>query len=73
MPIQLDRSRIARLIEEQTALLNERTVKSKAMYAHASEHLSGGVASSYQGRDPWPIYIDSGSGDRIVDVDGNEY
>ncbi|WP_062519887.1 aspartate aminotransferase family protein [Demequina silvatica] len=73
MPVQLDRARIAQLIEEQTALLNERTVKSKAMYAHASEHLSGGVASSYQGRDPWPIYIDSGAGDRIVDVDGNEY
>ncbi|MFP5361012.1 MAG: aminotransferase class III-fold pyridoxal phosphate-dependent enzyme, partial [Actinomycetes bacterium] len=73
MAIELDRARIAQLIEEQTALLNSRTVKSKAMYVHASEHLSGGVASSYQGRDPWPIYIDSGSGDRITDVDGNEY
>ncbi|MDN4478922.1 aspartate aminotransferase family protein [Demequina sp. SYSU T00039] len=73
MPVILDRARIAQLIEEQTALLNERTTKSKAMYAHASEHLSGGVASSYQGRDPWPIYIESGAGDRITDVDGNEY
>ena len=73
MPVTLDRARIAQLIEEQTALLNESTIKSKAMYAHASEHLSGGVASSYQGRDPWPIYIESGAGDRIVDVDGNEY
>ncbi|WP_062296795.1 aspartate aminotransferase family protein [Demequina maris] len=73
MPVTLDRARIAQLIEEQTALLNERTTKSKAMYGHASEHLSGGVASSYQGRDPWPIYIESGAGDRITDVDGNEY
>ncbi|WNM25189.1 aspartate aminotransferase family protein [Demequina capsici] len=73
MAITLDRSRIARLIEEQSALLNERTGRSREMYAQASVHLSGGVASSYQGRDPWPIYIDSGSGDRITDVDGNEY
>ncbi|WP_062461371.1 aspartate aminotransferase family protein [Demequina soli] len=73
MPVTLDRARISQLIEEQTALLNERTQKSKAMYGHASEHLSGGVASSYQGRDPWPIYIESGAGDRITDVDGNEY
>lgn len=73
MPIELDRSRLARLIEEQTALLNERTTVSREMYGRASEHLSGGVASSYQSRDPWPIYISSGTGDRITDVDGNEY
>ncbi len=73
MAITLDRTRIATLIEEQTAMLNERTTKSKEMFGQASEHLSGGVASSYQGRDPWPIYIESGSGDRIVVVDGNEY
>jgi glutamate-1-semialdehyde 2,1-aminomutase len=40
------------------------------MDAHATQHLSGGVASSYQGRDPWPIDIDRGQGDKIWDVDG---
>lgn len=73
MSATLNRERIAQLIEEQSALLNSRTPASKAMFDRASHHLSGGVASSYQGRDPWPIYIESGVGDRITDVDGNEY
>jgi len=73
MAIELNPERIATLIAEQTDALNARTQASKAMYEHAREHLSGGVASSYQGRDPWPIYIESGKGDKIVDVDGNEY
>jgi glutamate-1-semialdehyde 2,1-aminomutase len=34
--------------------------------------LSGGVASSYQLRDPWPIYLERGEGPRVWDVDGNE-
>ena len=42
------------------------------MYARAQVHLSGGVASSYQLRDPWPIYLERGSGPRVWDVDGNE-
>ena len=35
--------------------------------------LAGGVASSYQLRDPWPIYLEHGEGERVWDVDGNEY
>lgn len=73
MTATLNRERIAQLIEEQSALLNANTPASKAMFERATKNLSGGVASSYQGRDPWPIYIESGSGDRITDVDGNEY
>ena len=34
--------------------------------------LSAGVASSYQLRDPWPIYLERGSGPKVWDVDGNE-
>ena len=34
--------------------------------------LTGGVASSYQLRDPWPIYLERGQGPRVWDVDGNE-
>ena len=37
----------------------------------ARETLSGGVASSYQLRDPWPIYLSHGKGPRVWDVDGN--
>jgi glutamate-1-semialdehyde 2,1-aminomutase len=34
--------------------------------------LTGGVASSYQLREPWPIYLEHGDGPRVWDVDGNE-
>jgi glutamate-1-semialdehyde 2,1-aminomutase len=30
------------------------------------------VASSYQLRDPWPIYLEGGEGCKVWDVDGNE-
>ena len=52
--------------------LDERTQASSAMYERARRTLSGGVASSYQVRDPWPIYLSHGAGQRVWDVDGNE-
>src|SRR5262249_48460211 len=60
------------LIEREEKQLNERTQRSKETYERAKVHLSGGVASSYQLRDPWPIYLERGSGPRVWDVDGNE-
>ncbi|MDK8100295.1 aspartate aminotransferase family protein [Winkia neuii] len=72
MTVQLDENRIQKLIEEQEKILNDNTQESKRMYESAN-HLSNGVASAYQSRDPWPIYIDRGSGAKIWDVDGNEY
>src|SRR3954466_10458773 len=71
-PIELDRSRIAELTERETARLNERTPKSGELYRRADRVLSGGVASSYQLRAPWPIYLERGAGPRVWDVDGNE-
>ena len=72
MPISLDRARIAELTARESERLNARTQASKAMFERASNHLSGGVASSYQLRDPWPIYIERGEGAKVWDVDGNE-
>src|ERR1044072_7320271 len=71
-PRRIDRGRIKELTEREEARLNERTPKSHAMYKRAQEVLSGGVASSYQLRDPWPIYLERGDGPRVWDVDGNE-
>src|SRR3954469_4969676 len=71
-PIELDRTRIAELTERETERLNERTPKSGEMYRRADAVLSGGVASSYQLREPWPIYLERGAGPRVSDVDGNE-
>jgi glutamate-1-semialdehyde 2,1-aminomutase len=70
--VSIDRERIAQLTARETAALNERTQASGAMYARARRHLAAGVASSYQVREPWPIYLERGAGPNVWDVDGNE-
>ncbi|GAA1649202.1 aspartate aminotransferase family protein [Georgenia ruanii] len=70
---QISRQRIAELIAREAERLDARTQRSRETYARASAHLAGGVASSYQLRDPWPIYLEGGQGPRVRDVDGNEY
>ena len=72
-PIEIDRSRVRELIAREGARLDERTRGSKAMFERARHTLAGGVASSYQAREPWPIYLTQGEGQRVLDVDGNEY
>ncbi|MFE3019354.1 aspartate aminotransferase family protein [Streptomyces sp. NPDC059256] len=53
------------------------TKTSQALFERAKLSLAGGIASSSRltstGTRPYPLYINSGSGARIVDVDGNEY
>jgi glutamate-1-semialdehyde 2,1-aminomutase len=72
-PIEIDKQRVEALANEELARLNERTPRSEAMFERARRSLSGGVASSYQLRDPWPIYLESGEGASVTDVDGNRY
>jgi len=72
-PIQINHERVEELTRSELATLNARTAGSEAMYSRARRSLSGGVASSYQLRDPWPIYLVSGEGPRVTDVDGNTY
>ncbi|MGD0385815.1 MAG: aspartate aminotransferase family protein [Solirubrobacteraceae bacterium] len=72
-PIAVDRRRVDELLERELAQLNARTQRSASMYQRARQSLSGGVASSYQLRDPWPIYLVDGDGPKVRDVDGNEY
>ena len=64
-PTQLDRERIRELTEREEKALNERTPNSRAMYERARVSLAGGVASSYQLREPWPIYLERGEGARV--------
>ena len=53
--------------------LNERTQRVAARCTSARTPAArGGVASSYQLRDPWPIYLERGNGPKVWDVDGNE-
>jgi glutamate-1-semialdehyde 2,1-aminomutase len=72
-PIQIDPRRVQELTERELESLNARTQRSAQTYERARRSLSGGVASSYQLRDPWPIYLSSGEGPSVTDVDGNRY
>jgi glutamate-1-semialdehyde 2,1-aminomutase len=72
-PIEINPQRVEELSRGELERLNARTQGSAAMYERARKSLSGGVASSYQLRDPWPIYLVSGEGATITDVDGNRY
>jgi glutamate-1-semialdehyde 2,1-aminomutase len=71
-PITIDRRRIQELAEREEQRLNDRTGASAEMFKRANSVLSAGVASSYQLRDPWPIYLERGDGPKVWDVDGNE-
>jgi glutamate-1-semialdehyde 2,1-aminomutase len=69
---QLDRARIAELAAREQRRLNERTSGSRDLFERARSTLAGGIASSYQHREPWPIYLSHGLGSRVWDVDDNE-
>ena len=71
--IEIDPERVEELTRVELETLNARTQRSAATYERARQSLSGGVASSYQLRDPWPIYLVSGEGPTVTDVDGNRY
>ncbi len=68
----IDRRRVHELTEREQKRLADRTRESDAMYQRARSVLSGGVASSYQVREPWPIYLVDGSGPHVRDVSGNQ-
>jgi glutamate-1-semialdehyde 2,1-aminomutase len=70
---QIDRRRIASLTEEQQERFRNRTGRSAETFRRAVRSMPGGVPSSFQENDPWPVYIDRGQGSRVWDVDGNEY
>jgi glutamate-1-semialdehyde 2,1-aminomutase len=71
-PVRIDRGRLEELTAREQKRLDDSTRKSGEMYTWAQRSLSGGVSSSYQNRDPWPIYLDRGHGSKVWDVDGNE-
>jgi glutamate-1-semialdehyde 2,1-aminomutase len=70
--VALDRARVRELTEREEGRLNERTPGSARLFERARRRLTGGVASSYQLHDPWPIYLERGEGQWVWDVDGNK-
>src|SRR3954451_1024184 len=63
------------VVEELTSREEERFEVSNAMsgtrYAVARDVLAGGVVSSFQLQQPWPVYLERGLGSAVWDLDGN--
>src|SRR5688500_7433542 len=68
-----DPDRVAHLYEHELERFVASTTASKALYERAVESMPLGVTSSCQKGDPHPIYLRSGKGSRLEDVDGNSY
>ena len=66
----VDRKLIEELSEREEKRLQEQSPKSAALYQRAKQALVAGVSSSYQERDPYPIYFNRGKGSRIWNADG---
>jgi glutamate-1-semialdehyde 2,1-aminomutase len=69
----LDRERIKELTRREKETLAERTRRSREYLERAQQVMPGGVPSSFQQIEPWPVYVERGEGSRVWDVDGNEY
>ncbi len=64
---------IDRLIEDEERTLEPKH-KASIAYRKVSERtVAGGVASSWQASPPHAVFIDHGEGNRLFDIDGNEY
>jgi glutamate-1-semialdehyde 2,1-aminomutase len=66
-------ARVKELTDRELAKLADRTPSSKQRYERGVKVMPGGVPSSFQVNDPWPVYLDRGQGARVWDVDGSEY
>lgn len=68
-----DPKKIAALTEAQQEAFRNRTGQSAHTYQRAVKVMPGGVPSSFQVNDPWPVYLDRGVGSQVWDVDDNQY
>jgi glutamate-1-semialdehyde 2,1-aminomutase len=66
-------SRAEEIAAAEMPKLLDRTQGSKALFERAVHSMPGGVASSFQLGDPYPVYLSRGVGAEVWDVDGNEY
>jgi glutamate-1-semialdehyde 2,1-aminomutase len=70
----VDIARTARELHgQEVERYQQRTPRSRALYERAEAAMPFGVTSSFQAGDPYPIYLVSGRGSRVTDVDGNGY
>jgi glutamate-1-semialdehyde 2,1-aminomutase len=69
----IDSARVAELTKREQETFAARTSRSREYLARARRVMPGGVPSSFQSIEPWPVYLERGGGSRVWDVDGNEY
>lgn len=70
----IDRSKLSALIVHERAKYEERTPLSRAQFERA-DHLLGRVPMTWMNKwsGGYPIYLAQARGNRIIDIDGNEY
>jgi glutamate-1-semialdehyde 2,1-aminomutase len=61
---------VAELIDREERRFAATTQASAAAWSRARAVLSGGVPSSFQSGEPWPVYVESGQGPALWDADG---
>jgi glutamate-1-semialdehyde 2,1-aminomutase len=66
-------SRVAELIAGEEEKFRSARPRSQQLWNEAREVMPRGVPSSFQDAAPQPIFMESGKGSRVWDVDGNEY
>jgi glutamate-1-semialdehyde 2,1-aminomutase len=69
---RIDPKLIAELSEREEKRLDKATPKSYELYKRGIKCMPMGVASTYQARDPYPLYFTHGKGSKIYSVDGQE-
>ena len=67
----LDPGRVAELSTREEARFFRENAGSRVAYRAGAAHLIGGVGSSYQKIDPFPLVIEHGEGAYLYDVDGH--
>ena len=61
------------ILEGFAARYRERTAKSAAHYHRCARVMPAGVSSNLRAWEPYPLYFTHADGNRIWDLDGNEY
>jgi glutamate-1-semialdehyde 2,1-aminomutase len=70
---EFDLAKVDELIATEEAALEPKHRASIQYRAVAERYVAGGVASSWQDSPPHAIFVDRGKGNRLWDIDGNEY
>ena len=66
----IDAATVQRLTDREERLFATANAASHTQYGAARAVLAGGVVSSFQLQEPWPVYLERGLGPAVWDVDG---